>query len=119
MPDPRKILIIDDERDFCDLLVLMFKREPFDVECAYTLKEALKKLKKEHPAIVLLDHNLPDGRGLDFYVDKKEQFDEAKIFLMTADPSREIQEGAREAGIEFLAKPFGLKKIKDIVRSAG
>jgi DNA-binding response OmpR family regulator len=36
---------------------------------------------------------------------------------MTADPSTEIQSRAWEAGIDFLAKPFGLKKIREMIKS--
>jgi DNA-binding response OmpR family regulator len=116
MPTPKKMLIIDDERDFCALVVLMMQRESYRVECAYNLFQA-SKLLKENPEIVLLDHNLPDGRGLDYYNQHRNEFDEAKIVLMSADPSPDLKSRAEAAGIEFAAKPFGLKKIREIIRS--
>jgi hypothetical protein len=36
---------------------------------------------------------------------------------MTADPSWSLKTSAEAAGIEFAAKPFGLKKIKQIIKS--
>lgn len=111
------MLIIDDELDFCALLILMLQQESFQINCAHSLFEASKFLSKEHPEIVLLDHNLPDGTGLDYFNKHRKDFDEAKIVLMTADPSPELKSRAEAAGIEFAPKPFGLKKIRDIIRS--
>ena len=115
MSYPKKILIIDDERDFCDLIVMMLQREPFHVDCAYSISEASQFLKKDHPAIVLLDYNLPDGSGLDFFKHSKADFDDAKIILISADPSPDMKQRAQDAGIQYLAKPFGLKKIRDMI----
>ena len=113
----KNILIIDDERDFSALVVLMLKQEPYHIHCAYNLLEASKYLSQKHPEIVLLDHNLPDGKGLDFFNKHRQDFEQAKIVLMTADPSWSLKTSAEAAGIEFAAKPFGLKKIKQIIKS--
>ncbi len=117
MPLQKKMLIIDDELDFCALVVMMLQQESFHIYCAHTLFEASKFLSKEHPEIVLLDHNLPDGTGLDYFNKHRTDFDEAKIVLMTADPSPDLKSRAEAAGMEFAAKPFGLKKIREIIRS--
>jgi two-component system response regulator AtoC len=117
MQQQKKILIIDDELDFCALVILMLQQEPFHIDCAHNLFEASRFLSKEHPEIILLDHNLPDGTGLDYFNKHRKDFDEAKIVLITADPSLELKLRAEEAGIEFAAKPFGLKKIREIIRS--
>ena len=59
------VLIIDDEKDLCRLLKMALRKEKFFVDCVFSLAEAKQKLL-EHPSIVLLDNNLPDGSGLDF-----------------------------------------------------
>ncbi|HXB30020.1 MAG TPA: response regulator [Puia sp.] len=117
MSQQRKMLIVDDELDFCALVILMLKGESFQIECAHTLFEASKFLRKDHPEIILLDHNLPDGTGLDYFNKNRKDFDEAKIVLITADPSPDLKSQAEAAGLEFAPKPFGLKKIKDIIRT--
>lgn len=116
MSHQREILIVDDERDFCRLMMLMLQREPFQVKCAYNLKEASELLNKEHPAIILLDHNLPDGTGLDFVIQRKADIMESVVVLITADTSPEMVQRAKDVGVHFLAKPFGLKKIRDIIK---
>ncbi len=117
MPQQKKMLIVDDELDFCALVILMLREESLHIDCAHTLFEASKFLSKEHPEIILLDHNLPDGTGLDYFNKHRQDFDEAKIVLMTADPSPDLKSRAEAAGIEFAPKPFGLKKIREIIRS--
>lgn len=59
----KKILIIDDEKDFGFLMQSFFKTRQFDVSIAYTLEDGMKKLEEEKPDIIFLDNNLPDGLG--------------------------------------------------------
>lgn len=59
----KKVLIIDDEVDFCLLMKQFLVRKDYSVELAHTLAEGLKKLQDYHPDLVFLDNNLPDGTG--------------------------------------------------------
>lgn len=115
----KKMLIIDDERDFCSLLMLMLKLEPFNIFCAHNLSEASNFLSSMHPEIVLMDHNLPDGTELDYFINHRQEFEDAKIVLMTANPSPDLKSRAEAVGIEFADKPFGLKKMREIIKSVG
>lgn len=59
----RKILIIDDEIDLCMMVEKFLLRKNYDVVCAYSLLDGLKKLQEIVPDALLLDNNLPDGLG--------------------------------------------------------
>lgn len=59
----RKILIIDDEKDFCLLLSSYFTKNNYDVYISYSLADGMKRLEILGPDIVFLDNNLPDGLG--------------------------------------------------------
>jgi DNA-binding NtrC family response regulator len=59
----KKVLIIDDEVDFCLLMKQFLLRKDYSVELAHTLADGLKKLQDYHPDLVFLDNNLPDGTG--------------------------------------------------------
>ncbi|PWT76651.1 MAG: hypothetical protein C5B59_05940 [Bacteroidetes bacterium] len=59
----KKVLIIDDEADFCLLLKTYFVRKNFDVHISHTLQEGLSELDQFEPDIIFLDNNLPDGLG--------------------------------------------------------
>ena len=63
--DKKKVLIIDDETDFCLLLKSYFSRLQYDVTVAHRLQDGMQLLQKDTPDIVFLDNNLPDGFGWD------------------------------------------------------
>jgi DNA-binding NtrC family response regulator len=112
----KKLLVIDDEKDFCELIKNILTRENFEVDCAFTLEEAERKLR-EHPQIVLLDNNLPDGSGLDFLQMHPIPFMNSSVIVITADPTESIKDKAgREGTAGFLAKPLSVQTIREIVR---
>jgi DNA-binding NtrC family response regulator len=59
----RKILLIDDERDFGILMKNFFAQKNYEVYHAQTLAEGMKLLEQEKPDFIFLDNNLPDGLG--------------------------------------------------------
>ena len=58
-----RVLIIDDETDFCLLMKNYFIRKNYEVHIFHTLEEGMKNLEKIRPDIIFLDNNLPDGLG--------------------------------------------------------
>jgi DNA-binding NtrC family response regulator len=112
----KKILVIDDEKDFCELVKNILIRENFAVDCAFTLEEAEGKLR-DHPQIVLLDNNLPDGSGLDYLQMHPVPFMNSSVIVITADPEESIKEKAeREGTVAFLSKPFSVQTIREMVK---
>jgi DNA-binding response OmpR family regulator len=63
MKHKKKVLIIDDEVDFCFLLKTYLTKKNYDIVLANTLEQGMKLLTAEVPDIVFLDNNLPDGLG--------------------------------------------------------
>ena len=63
MKHKKKVLIIDDEVDFCFLLKTYLTKKNYDIVLANTLEQGMRLLKAEVPDIVFLDNNLPDGLG--------------------------------------------------------
>jgi DNA-binding NtrC family response regulator len=112
----KKILVIDDEKDFCELVKNILIRENFAVDCAFTLEEAEGKLR-DHPQIVLLDNNLPDGSGIDYLQMHPVPFMNSSVIVITADPAESIKEKAeREGTVAFLSKPFSVQTIREMVK---
>ena len=60
----QKIMVIDDEIEILDMLNRYFSLEGYDVITAAGGKEALLKLGKQQPDIILLVINMPDLDGL-------------------------------------------------------
>jgi len=59
----KKVLIIDDETDFCLLLKNYFTKKSFEVHISHTLNDGMAALENIEPDFVFLDNNLPDGLG--------------------------------------------------------
>jgi two-component system, OmpR family, alkaline phosphatase synthesis response regulator PhoP len=59
----RKILVVEDEADFLDLLRLYFKQEGFAIATATNGLDAVKKARSLMPDLILLDVMLPELDG--------------------------------------------------------
>jgi DNA-binding response OmpR family regulator len=116
MDTKTSILIIDDERDFCELVNKILQTEPFLIECAYTIEEADKILNLRSPDFIFLDNSLPDGKGIDFLRECNSLFARSKVIMMTADGSDNLRQTAFQWGIyEFLVKPFSFLKLRELI----
>ncbi|WP_169979977.1 ATP-binding protein [Tautonia rosea] len=62
---PRRILIVDDERDAARLLALLLEQEGHEVSVAFDGTSALAEVERMQPDLVLLDLGLPDLDGRD------------------------------------------------------
>lgn len=111
-----KILIIDDEKELCDLIQLILKDENYQVECAHTLKEGVRRWMNLQPSILILDNFLPDGSGLDFINQVPEVLFKSKVIVITGE-GKLSKERAQNLGVEFfIEKPFSLKMIRELVQ---
>ncbi|MES1217358.1 MAG: response regulator [Bacteroidota bacterium] len=79
-----KILIIDDETDFCMLMKNYFNEKNYNVFLAFSLAEGLSSLEKIDPDILFLDNNLPDGQGWKFVDEIVEKIPHIRIYLISA-----------------------------------
>lgn len=59
----KKILVIDDEKDFGLLMQSFFVARNFKVVLAHTIADGLRLLETERPDFILLDNDMPDGAG--------------------------------------------------------
>jgi DNA-binding response OmpR family regulator len=115
-PFIKKILIIDDETDLCSLLKTVLTYDNFTVDCAYSLSEADNKMR-EHPNIVLLDNNLPDGTGLEYLQMHQVEFIGMTVIMISADASPTLERKAIQEGVDvFVNKPFSVRGIREIIR---
>jgi DNA-binding NtrC family response regulator len=79
-----KVLIVDDEIDFCTIMKGYFSRKHFEVFLAYTLQSGLFLLDEAKPDILFLDNNLPDGQGWKYVEQIVEKNPHLKVYLISA-----------------------------------
>lgn len=80
----QKILMIDDEIDYCKIMQSYFTRKNYAVTVSYTLEDGLAKLETEMPDILFLDNNLPDGKGWSHVENIVEKNPHLRIYLVSA-----------------------------------
>lgn len=81
---PKKILVIDDEKDFQILMESFFKPYGHQVFVAGTIKEGLVILDEEHPDYIFLDNKLPDGLGWERTEFILKRYPEVQLNLISA-----------------------------------
>ena len=109
------ILVVDDDRELCNILSLCCYKRNFTVSCVGNLKDGLEEIGAV-PMLMFLDHNLPDGLGLDMIQNFKAHSPITKIVFITACPEERIKDQAFAKGADyFLAKPFLLHDLRQIL----
>ncbi|HMC85453.1 MAG TPA: response regulator [Chitinophagaceae bacterium] len=109
------ILIVDDEKDLCNILTSICIRKNFTVSCAFNLLDALVQIES-FPLLMFLDNNLADGEGLELVEQLKVRSPLTKIVFITASSDLKIRDQAFIRGVDyFLAKPFQLQGVREIL----
>ncbi len=112
----KNILIIEDEKELCFVLKKNFLKQNFHVDCELTLSEGIHKLHSAPYQFLLLDNNLPDGRGIEALRTFRTCLPHLLVIVMSA---MELREAAMLAGADyFMEKPISLKEINALISSA-
>ncbi len=110
-----KILIIDDENDFCEIMKNYLTKKGYNVFLAYTLKEGLGILKETRPDILFLDNNLPDGQGWDAVDEIVEIIPQIRAFLISAHKSKFTPKNNNTSrNVMVWEKPISLRTLEGI-----
>jgi len=82
----KKVLLVDDDADFCEATALLLESKGYEVILAYDGKEGLDKVRAEKPDVVILDVMMPEMNGYDVCVVLKADPELKKIpvVLLTA-----------------------------------
>ena len=109
----RKILIVDKERKFCDLLKKIFQKNDFLVETAYDGWEAGKKVVQFKPTIIILDMTLPGLNGLDVCKDIRyhELTKNILIIAISGDLRYTETEVLKSGANAFFSKPVNFENL--------
>lgn len=108
-----RILIVDDETDFCLIMKNFFTKKGYDVSLAFTLKEGLAKLQESSPHILFMDNNLPDGNGWDAVEKIVEKIPQIRTFLVSAHRNRSSYSG-NDQNIVIWEKPISLSTLNEV-----
>ena len=112
-----KILIVDDEQSYRQLLTLVFEEQGNTVRTAMNGRQALELLAAEPSDIIISDVKMPDMDGIEMLRAVRETLPDLGVILMTAFASVETAREAFKLGADdFIQKPFDVEELKLIVR---
>lgn len=102
-----KILIIEDDNTFNNMLLHFLKRHDYDVVQTFTANEALDQIALQNFDIILSDLRLPDIDGLTLLSTLKEKQTKTPFVLMTAYADVKTAVKAMKIGAsDYISKPF-------------
>ncbi|MSR42812.1 MAG: response regulator transcription factor [Pedosphaera sp.] len=116
----QKILVVDDEPDALELIEFNLRAAGFDVLTAADGAEALKKVKQNPPALVLLDLMLPEVDGLEVCkILRRDPATAGVPVIMVTAKAAEIDRvlGLELGADDYVTKPFSPRELVLRVKS--
>jgi DNA-binding NtrC family response regulator len=117
-----KLLLVDDEKGFTDIIAKRMSKRDIDVTKAYSGVEALQAIRKANFDVVVLDLKMEDMDGIEILkIFKKMDPDLAVIMLTGHGSEAAAKDGIKFGAFDYLTKPCDLeeliKKIQEAVQS--
>jgi len=108
----QRILVVDDEPSIVDAVATALRYEGFDVDEAFSGREALDAVTRQEPDLIVLDWMLPDIDGLEVGRRLRARgFKTAVLFLTAKDATENKVEALRAGGDDYVTKPFSLAEV--------
>ncbi len=115
----KKVLIVDDEPDICELIEITLMRMGLDSQSAQTLTDARLLLKTEPFNLCITDMRLPDGNGIELVEHIANHYPDIPVAMITAHGNMEAAVRALKAGaFDFVSKPVDIQVLRRLVSSA-
>ena len=106
-----KILVVDDEKNICDLLRMYLEKEGYTVVMAHNGLDAVNMFSSENPDLVLLDVMLPQLDGWQVCREIRKTSEKPIIMLTAKDEIFDKVLGLELGADDYVTKPFDTKEI--------
>ncbi|MDJ0782933.1 MAG: response regulator [Desulfosarcinaceae bacterium] len=124
MSEKKRILVVDDEPDFCAIVQGNLEREGFEVEVAYDGVEGIEKVEANPPDAIVLDVIMPekDGYAVCKALKADEKYCDIPIVMLTAAASHVSStryshyDGMSMEADDYLPKPASAEEIADSLK---
>lgn len=114
----KTLLLIDDENIWLDTMKTVLKNESFEVLTADSATEALSKLQKTKPDLILSDVRMPDMNGFELYdkIKHNPKLSNIPFVFMSSLDDYDAKKVAKTLGAaDYIEKPFDVDQVKYIV----
>jgi DNA-binding response OmpR family regulator len=107
----RNILVVEDDRNICDLIHMYLVKEGFDVRIAGDGGKAIEEFKKQAPDLILLDIMLPVMDGWAVCAKIRETSKVPIIMLTAKSEVFDRIQGLEMGADDYIVKPFEMKEL--------
>ena len=112
-----RLLVIDDERYICNIIVEALAADKYDVVSFVNPDKAIDHIQSNPVELVLTDLVMGDVSGVDVLKKTLENHDDTIVILMTAHPTMEMAISVLKRGAyDFLIKPFKLEELRATIK---
>ncbi len=113
------ILILDDEPIVCKRLKPSLEKKGYEVETFTSSADALQRVSERQFNIVVTDLKMEGVDGMQFLTEVKAKYPETEVIVITGFATMETAKESFNKGVfDFLAKPFKLGEIADVIARA-
>lgn len=114
-----RVLLVDDEEEFVEMLAKRMKARGIRVETAESGETAVEKVKRGHFDVIVLDLAMPGMDGIETYERVSEINPDLQVIFLTGHGSIQTAFDAMKMGAaEFLEKPASFQELLDKVHTA-
>jgi len=119
-----RLLLVDDEVGFVEVLSKRISRRGIDVTAAFSGSEAIQTLRRQDFDVAVLDLKMEDMDGIEVLKIFKKMDPNMPVIMLTGHGSeRSALEGIKFGAFDYLTKPYELddliQKIKEATRAGG
>ncbi len=109
---PTRVLLVDDEKDFVEMLALRLQEVGEKVVEAYSGEECLEKLGQSVIDVVVLDVKMPGMDGIETLQEIKKHYPLAEVIMLTGHGTTETAvQGMKLGAFDYLIKPADFEEL--------
>ncbi len=114
-----KLLLVDDEKGFVDVLFKRLSRRNIEVTMAFGGEEGIQALRKVDFDVAVLDLKMEDMNGLEVLKIFKKMYPEMEVIILTGHESEQtVQEAMKFGAFTYMSKPCDFEELIDTIRKA-
>jgi DNA-binding NtrC family response regulator len=114
-----RVLLVDDEIGFADILAKRLGRRGMTVTPVYTGTGAIKSIRKSDFDVAVLDLKMEDMDGIEVLKIFKKAYPEMAVIMLTGHGSvQAARDGLKEGAFDYLTKPCELEELEEKIREA-
>jgi two-component system nitrogen regulation response regulator GlnG len=114
-----KLLVVDDEPLICQSFQWVIGTHDVEVVTAGTVGEGWRRFLEDHPDVIVLDYQLPDGNGLELFDQIRTADPRRPVIFLTARGTTETAiEVMKRGAFDYLDKPFDLDQMDGLLNRA-